>query len=101
MLRHNNSSGTTIDAPMAIYKGGTTAPDFTLYDLGSLSAWGKQIIGNRENIITVNATTLLPQLIISDVKIREAIKRLPKNEKLKLYWSVCANLVSGYSAGLT
>lgn len=100
-LHHDNGSGdTTIDPPMGIYKGGTDAPDFTLYDLGSLSDWGKKVIGQKSNVVTVNKPMLLSELLKSDAKIIEAVKQLPVNGKLKLYWSACASQVSGNNASL-
>jgi hypothetical protein len=101
ILHHDNGSGdTTIDPPMAIYEGGKNAPDLTLYDLGSLSDWGKKTIGQKKNVVTINKPTLLSELIKTDEKIKEAIKQLPKDGKLKLYWSACASQVSGNSASL-
>jgi len=100
-LHHDNGRGnTTIEPPSAIYEGGKLAPDLTLYDLGSLSDWGRGVIGQRTNVITVSQPTLLSQLIQSDGKINEALKRLSLDSKLKLYWSACASQVSGNSASL-
>ncbi|MES2574649.1 MAG: hypothetical protein V4572_06885 [Bacteroidota bacterium] len=99
-LRHDGRGNDFIDPPIAKYLGGTLAPNFTLYNLGSLSEWGKTIIGNKKNVVTVDRDTLLSELIKSDPKINEALKQLPKGEKLKLYWSACANQVSGYTASL-
>jgi hypothetical protein len=100
-LRHNGVSPEVVDAPFATYLGGTDAPNLTLYDLGTLADWGIEIIGDKKNVITVGNTTLLSELIKSDAKIAAALKILPKGEKLKLYWSACANQVSGYTASLT
>ncbi|AXG71055.1 hypothetical protein KORDIASMS9_03310 [Kordia sp. SMS9] len=101
-LHHDNSSGTsTIEAPTAVYRGGNLAPNLTLYDLGSLSDWGKRTIGDKTNVVTVSTATLLSELIKHDEKIQEAVKQLAKGEKLKLYWSACANQVSGNYASLT
>ncbi len=51
-------------------------------------------------MVTVEQDTLLSDLLTSNVKIKEAISKLGKGEKLKLYWSACANQVSGYWASL-
>ena len=101
VLHHDNGSGdTTIEPPMAVYKGGENAPNLKLYDLGSLSDWGRQTIGARTNVVTVGEPTLLSDLLKSDQKIKEAIKQLPPGGKLKLYWSACASQVRGNSASL-
>jgi hypothetical protein len=100
-LRHNGVSPEVIDVPFVVYPGGTDAPNLTLYNLGDLSEWGRQTIGDKKNVVTVSQTTLLSDLILSDAKILAALKILPKGEKLKLYWSACANQVSGYTASLT
>jgi len=101
VLHHDNGSGSTeIDPPMAIYKGGENAPNLKLYDLGSLTDWGRVTIGDKKNVVTVNNPTLLSELIKTNEKIQEAIHDLPKGEKLKLYWSACASQVSGNSASL-
>ncbi|MCT4581466.1 MAG: hypothetical protein N4A35_08625 [Flavobacteriales bacterium] len=101
VLHHENSGkDELINPPMAVYKGGDNAPDLTLYDLGSLSDWGRRVIGSKKNVVTVGEATLLSELIRSNEKIQEAIKALPKGEKLKLYWSACASQVSGNSASL-
>lgn len=101
VLHHDNGSGnTTITPPVAVYNGGGYAPDLKLYDLGSLSGWGIKTIGDKKNVVTVNSPTLLSDLLKSDPKIKAALQSLPKNEKLKLYWSACASQVSGNSASL-
>jgi hypothetical protein len=89
-----------VNAPFVEYKGGNLVPDFTLYNLGELKEWGRQTIGNKTNVVTVDGPTLLSKLIKTDAKILEALKKLLKDEKLKLYWSACANQVSGYTASL-
>ena len=100
-LHHNNNSGNeVIDAPMAVYKGGANAPNLTLYNLGDLSGWGSQTIGQKKNVVTVGEATLLSDLLKSNDKITKAINSLAKGEKLKLYWSACANQVSGNYASL-
>lgn len=99
-LNHDGVFVSVIDPPVAVYKGGNLAPDLTLYDLGSLTEWGKKTIGSKKNVVTVDRATLLSELIKSNAKIIEALKKLPQGEKLKLYWSACANQVSGYTAGL-
>lgn len=101
ILKHENGSGnSTCVAPFVKYVGGKNAPDFTLYDLGSLSKWGSNVIGNRTNVVTVNAPSLLSELLLSNSKIKAALKELNGNDKLRLYWSACANQVSGNSASL-
>ncbi|WP_428231398.1 putative adhesin [Flavobacterium sp.] len=99
-LSNNGTSVEIIEPPFVIYSGGTDAPNLTLYNLGDLSQWGTQTIGQKENVVTVSKDTLLSVLIESNEKIKEALKNLPKGEKLKLYWSACANQVSGYTASL-
>lgn len=100
-LRFGNSSPTDILVPFVKYSGGSLAPNFILYNLGELSEWGKKTIGDKENVVTVNEDTLLSELISNNEKIQSAIKSLPEGEKLKLYWSACANQISGYTAGLS
>ena len=100
ILKSGGRSTTTIDTPFVEYLGGSYAPDYALYELGSLSEWGAYTIKDKKNVITVPKKTFLSELIKSDFKIQEALKQLPKGEKLKLYWSACANMVSGYSASL-
>lgn len=99
-LKRDGGETLTIDAPCAVFLGGNDAPDLILYDLGSLSAWGKMVIGGKENVVNVNEPTLLSQLIKSNRKIHEAVRKLPVGAKLKLYWSACANHVSGNTASL-
>lgn len=99
-LNRDRGSINVIEPPVAAYKGGNLAPDLTLYDLGSLTEWGEMTIGSKKNVVTVDRATLLSELIKSNAKIIEALKKLPQGEKLKLYWSACANQVSGYTAGL-
>jgi len=100
-LNHDNGSGSKlIDPPMAVYKGGDNAPNLTLYDLGSLADWGRRTIGDKQNVVTVNRPTMLADIIKTNSKIIEALKRLPKGGKLKLYWSACASQVSGNSASM-
>lgn len=101
-LHHSNGSGNTIiDVPFVEYLGGTDAPDLTLYNLGSLEDWGIRTIGTKQNVVTVSETTLLSQLFKSNAKVADALTKLPKGEKLKLYWSACANQVSGNTASLS
>ncbi len=100
VLHHDNSPSGNIEPAVGVYKGGELAPNFTLYNLGSLSKWGKETIGDKKNVVTVEQDTLLSDLLTSNVKIKEAISKLGKGEKLKLYWSACANQVSGYWASL-
>ncbi|RZN83529.1 MAG: hypothetical protein EVB11_04970 [Winogradskyella sp.] len=85
---------------MPVYKEGEYAPDMKLYDLGSLSDWGRHTIGSKQNVVTVDRPTMLSELIMGDAKISQALKNLPPNGKLKLYWSACASQVSGNSASL-
>lgn len=89
-----------IDTPIAVFYGGNLAPDLILYDLGDLSEWGKKTIGDKKNVVTVKEQTPLSQLIATNEKINIALKMLPEGERLKLYWSACANQVSGYYASL-
>ena len=101
LLHHANGSGDTlIDPPMAVYKGGELAPALKLYDLGELTPWGKKVIGNKKNVVTVSATISLSDLITTNSKIRKALDDLPSGEKLKLYWSACASQIGGNSASL-
>lgn len=100
VLHHDNSPTGNIAPPVGVYTGGNLAPNFTLYDLGSLADWGKKTIGDKKNVVTVNQSTLLSELLTSNEKIKEALSKLGKGEKLKLYWSACANQVSGYWASL-
>lgn len=100
-LHHANGSGDTkMDVPVNIYKGGSLAPDLTLYDLDSLATWGAGVIGTKTNVVTVNAATLLSKLLVTDPKIAAAIGKLPKGQNLKVYWSACLSQVSGNSASL-
>lgn len=99
-LHYNDSNSIPVEPPFAVYTGGSFAPDFTLYEFGSLIEWGKMTIGDKKNVVTVNQDTLQSELIISDVKIREAMKKLPKGKKLKLYWSACANQVREHYVSL-
>ncbi|WP_026752991.1 putative adhesin [Sediminibacter sp. Hel_I_10] len=99
-LHHRDGDNTIIDTPMAVYQGGSNAPDLKLYDLGSLSEWGRTTIGRKKNVVTVNRPTFLSQLIKDDPKIKEDLRQLPNGEKLKLYWSACAAQISGNSASL-
>ncbi|WP_029275941.1 putative adhesin [Pedobacter borealis] len=95
-LHHDNNSGnSTIYPPTIVFKGGENAPNLKLYDLGSLSDWGNQTIGQRMNVVTVNKETSLSELIETNVRIKKAIEQLSKNEKLNLYWSACASQISG------
>lgn len=101
VLHHANGSGdTTVEPPVALYEGGKNAPDLKLYDLGSLSDWGRQTIGTKQNVVTVGEPTLLSELIKTNQKIKLAIAKLPEGSKLKVYWSACASQVSGNSASL-
>jgi len=100
VLHHNGSGNATIAAPVAVYTGGGNAPNFSLYNLGDLSDWGTKTIGSKQNVVTVSATTTLSNLISSNAKILAALKKLSKGDKLKLYWSACANQVSGNYASL-
>ena len=100
-LHHANGSGDEIIEPaFTVYKGGDLAPDLTLYDLDTLSDWGKRVIGTKTNVVTVNAPTLLSVLLASNSKIKDALGKLAVGEKLKLYWSACASQVDGNSASL-
>lgn len=90
-----------IDTPTVVFHGGSLAPDLILYNLGDLSEWGKKTIGDKKNVVTVKEQTALSQLIATDDKINLALRSLPENERLKLYWSACANQVDGYYASLT
>jgi len=100
-LHHDNGSGNTIiEPPFVIYTGGSYSPDFTLYNLGDLSSWGEVVIGEKENVVTVDNPTLLSDLIKTDSKIQDALRKLGDGEKLKLYWSACVNQVSGNYADL-
>ncbi|KFF05317.1 putative adhesin [Flavobacterium reichenbachii] len=101
VLHHDKSTTGNIEPAVAVYKGGELAPNFTLYNLDSLSEWGKKTIGDKKNVVTVDNDTLLSELITSNAKIKDALKILGPGEKLKLYWSACANQVSGYWASLT
>ncbi|WP_138433980.1 putative adhesin [Winogradskyella algicola] len=101
VLHHDNGRGdSTIKPPMILYKGGTEAPNLKLYDLEDLYDWGRYIIGNRKNVVTVNKPTLLSDLLADNNKIQEAIWYLAEGEQLKLYWSACANQIGGNSASL-
>jgi hypothetical protein len=100
VLHHDGSTTGNIQPPVAVYEGGDLAPNFILHNLGSLSEWGKKTIGDKKNVVTVDQDTLLSELITSNPKIIEAVSKLGKGEKLKLYWSACANQVSGYWASL-
>lgn len=100
-LRYDGGNPKIIDAPFVEYVGGSNVPNFTLYNLGDLSEWGKKTIGDKKNVVTVSDDTLLSVLIESNPTILAALKKLPEGEKLKLYWSACANQVRGYTASLT
>ncbi len=101
MLHHDNGRGDTlIEVPTAVYKAGELAPNLTLYNLGSLTEWGRRAIGDKQNVVTVDQATKLSELIASNEKIQQALKDLPEGETLKLYWSACAAQVSGNSAEL-
>jgi len=101
VLHHINGSGdTTVEPPIAFYKGGFQAPDLTLYNLGDLSDWGRYVVGDRSNVVTVDRPTKLSDILSDNTKIQDAIWYLPENEKLRLYWSACASQVSGNSASL-
>jgi len=99
-LSHNGNPVEIIDVPFVEYLGGTDAPNLILHDLGDLTEWGKRTIGDKKNVVTVSKDTLLSELITSDPKIVVALEKLPKGKKLKLYWSACANQVSGYTASM-
>ncbi|MBE0391982.1 hypothetical protein BJQ96_01827 [Flavobacterium sp. PL0002] len=101
VLHHATGGTEVVDPPMAVYKGGDLAPDLKLYNLGTLSDWGKKTIGDKKNVVTVDKDILLSELILTNDKIKEAVKKLLPGEKLKLYWSACANQVSGNYASLT
>ena len=101
ILHHETGSDDRSIAPNStIFSGGEFAPDFKMYDLGHLSDWGKETIGDKKNIVTVKKPSLLSELIRTDKKINEALKLLSKDEKLKLYWSACDNQIRGNSARL-
>lgn len=100
-LHHENDSGTSIIEPaIGIYKGGESTPNLTLYNLGGLEQWGVETIGDKQNVVTVNETTLLSELLTSNTKILDAINKLAKDETLKLYWSACLYQTSENYASL-
>lgn len=101
LVLHGGGKTTTVSAPIAVYNGGQNAPNLKLYDLGDLVDWGKQTIGAKQNVVTVAQTISISDLINSDVKIKAALKALSIGQKLNIYWSACANQVSGYYASLT
>lgn len=100
MLHHRGGSTEIIETPVAVYKGGEKAPNLKLYDLGSLSDWGRCTIGNKRNVVTVQKLTSLSDLIADNSKIRKALNELPQGKRLTLYWSACAAQISGNSASL-
>ncbi|MCL3782231.1 hypothetical protein EMN47_17725 [Prolixibacteraceae bacterium JC049] len=100
-LLHDGGRGnTTVHPPMAIYKGGELAPDLILHDLGNLAKWGAETIADKENVITVNRSILLSEIIKTNNKIKRVVDLLGKGERLKLYWSACACQISGNRADL-
>jgi len=98
-LVHTDGESTLFDAPASMCYGGKLAPNLTLYPLGELEEWGRNAIGSKTNVVTVNTTTSLADLLESD-EIISAKRRLASGKNLKLYWSACANQISGYSAQL-
>jgi len=97
VLYYDKITSGEIEPAVAVYRGGKLAPDLILHDLGDLTKWGKDTIGDKKNVVTVEKDTLLSELIQSNEKIKEASKG---GRKLKLYWSACASQVSEYSASL-
>lgn len=95
-LKHDNGSGDADWEPAAPIQGGNLAPDLILHDLGSLRSWGQGVIGNRGNVVTVTGDTLLSALLAGNAAVKNAIKeQQSQGKKLRLFWSACANQVSG------
>ncbi len=101
VLHHANGSGNSDWVPAAPYRDGALAPDLILHNLESLADWGRQVIGPRLNVVTVDRDIRLSELLGGNHAIRAAIAREVKaGRKLRLFWSACANQVSGNVARL-
>ena len=101
LVLHGGGKVSTVPANIVVFNGGQNAPNLKLYNLGDLADWGKKTIGAKQNVVTVAQTISLLDLINSDIKIKAALKALSNGQKLNIYWSACANQVSGYYASLT
>jgi hypothetical protein len=100
-LHYDNYNGAaSITSPMIHYMPGDYVPNLKLYDLGDLAHWGRNLIGDRQNVITVHKEKNLSEILTSDEKISSAKESLKSEANLKVYWSACANQVSGCWASL-